>query len=544
MYISVINKSLSHNGKAMRDGGAGCSGSDQTDILVAEYLASIGHHVDFVINNCENFKFNQVNYINDVNTLETDVIISVYWSIDYFTNLEFPKLKKVIIHSHWVDRHVGVKNFSMKYPNVEFLAVHPSEWCLLANQYTNPMKFTKDYVIYNSLMYDCLDDVSYEREPSLAWNACYERGGHIAEKIAKNMGFPFFSHDYNDSTSVDKRSIFRTLGKASYFVYPLVLENDTLHKDTFACCVAEALSMGVIVITWNVAALPEVYKESPVHFLDPPDHIKERALNYDFISEPWFNSDEAVGLLQGALVGLEADPGRRLSLRKAGVEYARKKFDCVSQWKNIIEFDKISYSNYTPNIPEPHIDYLKTLTIAPKVIYDIGSCVGSWTKEALAIWPDARVIMFDANENFEDLYKDREYHIGVLSDADYKTVKWFNDIIHPSGNSYYREVSNSNENYITKTTRTLDSIVRARNFPLPDLIKIDVQGSEVDILKGAADVLKNARDIIVELQHVEYNKGAPLAPKSMKFIESLGYRCVAEKFMNNGPDADYHFTRI
>ena len=47
----------------------------------------------------------------------------------------------------------------------------------------------------------------------------------------------------------------------------------------------------------------------------------------------------------------------------------------------------------------------------------------------------------------------------------------------------------------------------AKHWPAPDLIKMDIQGAEMDVLKGAQDCLKTCKDLIVELQTVEYNKG-------------------------------------
>jgi len=196
-----------------------------------------------------------------------------------------------------------------------------------------------------------------------------------------------------------------------------------------------------------------------------------------------------------------------------------------------------------------HAAYLKKLKnegIEPKVIYDIGSCVLQWTNEAKNIWTDSKYILFDAFEPAEFLYEGYDYHIGVLSDS-VKTVKWWQNDMMPGGNSYYREIDATgfftDDMHMTKTTRTLDEVVKERGFPSPDFIKIDVQGCEVDILKGATETLKSVKNLVVELQHMEYNKGAPQVQETLPFIESLGFKCIAPMFAYNGPDADYHFTR-
>ena len=203
------------------------------------------------------------------------------------------------------------------------------------------------------------------------------------------------------------------------------------------------------------------------------------------------------------------------------------------------------------DLPSDHVAYLQQLKragVEPKVIYDIGANLLFWTNEAKRLWPNAQYILFDALKSVEFLFTDYYYHIGVLSDVDGKQVKFYQDDINTGGSSYYREVGNyfPPDRFVTLTTNTLDTVVEQYGFPPPDLVKIDVQGSEIDILKGAVKTLRNAKDLIVELQHECYNEGAPLAAESVPFIESMGWKCVTPLFCNNGPDGDYHFinTRI
>jgi hypothetical protein len=74
------------------------------------------------------------------------------------------------------------------------------------------------------------------------------------------------------------------------------------------------------------------------------------------------------------------------------------------------------------------------------------------------------------------------------------------------------------------------------------MIKMDVQGAELDVLKGAVETLKSVNHIILELQVVEYNKGAPLKDAVIEYMDSIGFDCLGI-FSNNGPDGDYHFVR-
>ena len=213
----------------------------------------------------------------------------------------------------------------------------------------------------------------------------------------------------------------------------------------------------------------------------------------------------------------------------------------------------LTYLNKTHSIPHNHINYLKDLKtqgFEPKVIYDIGSCVLHWTKEANQLWPNATFILFDAFSPAEFLYKEHgyDYYIGVLSDEDDKIIKFYQNDYLPGGNSYYREIGCENgkyfpqDQYIEKITKKLDTIVKERGFPLPDFVKIDVQGAEVDIIKGGVNTLKNASRMIVELQHTEYNEGALTNDVSLPLIENLlNFKCNAPLLQNNGHDGDYGF---
>ena len=202
-------------------------------------------------------------------------------------------------------------------------------------------------------------------------------------------------------------------------------------------------------------------------------------------------------------------------------------------------------------LPVNHIKYLefmkKEFKFEPKVCYDIGAAVLHWTRHAERIWSGTQVILFDAFEPVEMFYKTHKYNIGLLSDKDNVDMKFYQNDLLFGGNSYYKEYDNSifpESNYIIKKSKTLDTIVKEKGFPLPDLIKIDVQGAELDVLKGATNTLLNCKYLIVELQDINYNKGAPLAPITIKYLEDNGWILIASKFSDNGPDGDYCFINI
>lgn len=203
-------------------------------------------------------------------------------------------------------------------------------------------------------------------------------------------------------------------------------------------------------------------------------------------------------------------------------------------------------------IPDSHVQYLASLRgqgFVPKVVYDIGSCMMHWSREASVVWPEATVVHFDGCEHLSFLYPDpHRVHFDVLSDRDGRAVDWYNNDKTPFGNSYYRELLDGNRYFPkecaqARTTRSLDSVVAQRGFPPPDMIKLDVQGCELDILRGATECLKTTRCLIVEMQHTRYNDGAPMEPETIAEIRSRGFELVGHRFSDNGSDADSCFVR-
>jgi len=211
-------------------------------------------------------------------------------------------------------------------------------------------------------------------------------------------------------------------------------------------------------------------------------------------------------------------------------------------------------------LPQTTVNYLYNIRdnygVYPGVIYDIGACVLHWTNEAVNVWPESEYYCFEAMPETAFLYNKphiKGFHNGVLTGEDNIPVTFYQNTYHPGGNSYYKEnveINPEAEQYFNESHRrdyigfTLDTIVKQKNFKLPDLIKMDVQGAEMDIIKGAELCLAHASHLILELQIVEYNKGAPLRNEVVEYLKSKNYFMVeGSPFTNAGPDGDYHFVK-
>ena len=72
-----------------------------------------------------------------------------------------------------------------------------------------------------------------------------------------------------------------------------------------------------------------------------------------------------------------------------------------------------------------------------------------------------------------------------------------------------------------KKTITLDKLLNEKvQF---DLIKMDVQGSELDIIKGGKNIIMKSSALILEMQISEYNKGAPMMNEIVAYLKKKNF---------------------
>ena len=160
------------------------------------------------------------------------------------------------------------------------------------------------------------------------------------------------------------------------------------------------------------------------------------------------------------------------------------------------------------------------------VIYDIGAYRAEWSKNlSQSSLKNKDFLLFEANQENEVYLKKSNfnYYIGVLSNEK-KKVNFYSRKL--TGDSYYREQSDRYDKDRKPeiiTTTTLDETVEKKNLKLPNFIKIDTQGSEIDILKGSKNTLKNCNLIYLETPIIEYNLNSPNLNECVNYLESINF---------------------
>lgn len=167
----------------------------------------------------------------------------------------------------------------------------------------------------------------------------------------------------------------------------------------------------------------------------------------------------------------------------------------------------------------------------PTSLLDIGANQGNFALAFKKYIPSVKLFfLIEANKNCQKALKKLpfDFEICLLSNSEEEK----NFYINPNndmctGNSYYLENTRHFKKNMFETIKstTLDKVIYKKNLKF-DLIKLDTQGSELDILKGGTEVLKNAEYIIIECSSSKnsYNKDAPGEKEICDFLSSRGFK--------------------
>lgn len=162
---------------------------------------------------------------------------------------------------------------------------------------------------------------------------------------------------------------------------------------------------------------------------------------------------------------------------------------------------------------------------SPAAIIDVGAYEGNWTRSVREVFPDAFVLMVEPQTGkascleaaVSDLGSVR-YERALLSAVAGERVMFYEM---STGSSIYPEQSNVARSETELSTETLDRLSSELESPI--FLKIDVQGAELEVLKGAPQTLSRTDLIQLEIAMLPYNKGAPTFLEVLLFMDALGF---------------------
>jgi FkbM family methyltransferase len=167
-------------------------------------------------------------------------------------------------------------------------------------------------------------------------------------------------------------------------------------------------------------------------------------------------------------------------------------------------------SNYTYDFFEDTCKLLKNSGFTPRRILDIGASVCQTADVFRQFWPASDIMLIEGNSDCEQIYKLKKYNYQIkLLGKTNTTTTFYRTKWSPicTGNSIYKEVNPlyEGEYLITETlpVHKLDDVVTGTY----DLIKIDTQGSELDIIRGGINTFSKAKVVVCEVALIDINVG-------------------------------------
>ena len=186
------------------------------------------------------------------------------------------------------------------------------------------------------------------------------------------------------------------------------------------------------------------------------------------------------------------------------------------------------------------------LDFYPRRVLDIGANVGHWTAEARNYWPRADYLLIEANPGcFKSLMMTNEVFITALLGKEAKSdVPFYSLDKTATGASVYRELNSFYDDVepILLNQVTLDDLLPDETF---DLIKLDTQGSELDIIEGGKRIFGSASVVLMEISLKPYNLDAPCGDEVFDRMSELGFKLVERvDFQDSIQQGDYLFLRM
>jgi FkbM family methyltransferase len=167
----------------------------------------------------------------------------------------------------------------------------------------------------------------------------------------------------------------------------------------------------------------------------------------------------------------------------------------------------------------------------PALVIDVGAHKGDWTLLAAGEFPAARLVMVEADREREPRLREvvglLPGRVGLtmtlLGPEARADVRFFSMGM---GSSVMEELTSAPRTEQHLPMQTLDAVVAASGGApagAPVLLKLDVQGYELEVLRGGTQTLAASDVLIAELSLLEYNRGAPLMNEVIAYLDARGF---------------------
>lgn len=189
---------------------------------------------------------------------------------------------------------------------------------------------------------------------------------------------------------------------------------------------------------------------------------------------------------------------------------------------------------------EEHFWIARTSSLAGKTVYDVGAYEGIFTLFAARAVANGTVVVFEPGSasyrwTTRNISENRfaarviALHVGLDAGPGQLTIAWPHG--EPARASLNPRIIAQMESEGAPLVRErvevlrLDDLVKRESLPLPDVIKIDVEGKEYGVLLGAEETIRAARpEIFLELHGSDLHEQLQIQKEVRSILQRWGYR--------------------
>jgi FkbM family methyltransferase len=167
----------------------------------------------------------------------------------------------------------------------------------------------------------------------------------------------------------------------------------------------------------------------------------------------------------------------------------------------------------------------------PSFVLDVGGNLGEWTRMAKAVFPEASFLLIEpqieTKPSLDALCTEFNDVSWVLAGAGATPGQLVQTVGGDLGASSFLPAPDPAllraGRQRTVDIVTIDALLESRGLAAPGLVKLDVQGFELEALKGAPSLFGKTELFVLEASLYSFSKGWPLVSEVVAFMHSRGY---------------------
>ncbi len=180
------------------------------------------------------------------------------------------------------------------------------------------------------------------------------------------------------------------------------------------------------------------------------------------------------------------------------------------------------------------LEDLRARGFVPRAVLDGGAHRGEWSRTLKAVFPEADCFLVEPQAEMEPYleglcrqFPGSRYFLAALGPGPGEavlTVPKADDMaasLLPESSDEWKPYADQRRTRVV----SIDSLIEQGQMPIPDLVKLDLQGYELEALRGGTRLFGQTEAFILEVSLFEFFQGTPLFHEVVGFMAERGY-CV------------------